>query len=419
MNKLVFTSLVSAVAFAASAATITDVVVRQQWPWNAKVNINYVLQTEANERPDIAVELLHDDGTPEFLAARSLSGDLFAVAGGERRIVWDPAASGLTNMVAASLKFRLTARNAIGKKYMIIDLSAGSDAGAEYPITYADEIADLNTDTYKLHKLVLQRVPAGSFLMGSPDDEGGRFENEDRHRVVLTNDYYLGVFPVTTQQYKDVLGKDNGGGWAAPNRPVGHISWNLIRGGSLSAEVVWPRTTEVASDSFLGVLRSRVTGTVASGYVLDLPTEAQWEYACRAGTDAAYFDGNEWQVDENGVDANLGRLANYNPEDDGRDKGKSDGSGLSNCGWYGPNAWGFYDMLGNVYEWTLDYGVDHLSDGVEPVGGEMSTTRVLKGGSFRCWARGCRCAVRRLADPGACGSSTYGFRLALIPEVAK
>lgn len=87
MNKLVFTSLVSAVAFAASAATITDVVVRQQWPWNAKVNINYVLQAEANERPDIAVELLHDDGTPEFLAARSLSGDLFAVAGGERRIV--------------------------------------------------------------------------------------------------------------------------------------------------------------------------------------------------------------------------------------------------------------------------------------------------------------------------------------------
>ena len=157
-------------AFASSAATVSDVLVRQQWPWNAKVNIDYRLAT------DIDVSVVDANCTTTAINRAYLTGDVDSVVGGERRIVWDPVASGFSG-AAASVRIVLTPKAAIGRKYMVVDLSGAAQNGDEvpYPVSYLDDVpAGGWTDAYKTTKIVLRRVPAGKFVMGSPTTEFGR-----------------------------------------------------------------------------------------------------------------------------------------------------------------------------------------------------------------------------------------------------
>ena len=265
-----------------------------------------------------------------------------------------------------------------GKLYLVIDLSPGQK-GKRFPVEYtaAPPKDGWNTDVYKTTKLVMRRVPAGTFMMGSPKDELGRHGNETQHKVKLTKDFYIGIFEVTQAQWRLVAGTD-------PSRtpletgPVELVPFNDVRGAKAGVDEA----------SFLGIIRAK------TGLALDLPTEAQWEYACRAGTETALNSGKNLTARDQC--RNLAELGRYSGN---RDDGRSNATEITPAGSYLPNAWGLYDMHGNRDEWCLDWwvpGDDYGPESVDPAGPQTGRMRVTRGGS--CWlgykAADCRSAKR-------------------------
>ena len=288
-------------------------------------------------------------------------------------------------------------------QYMVIDLSGGPDA-AKYPVSYTTEKPDLDFDTCRTKELWLRLIPAGTFMMGSPPDELGRNEKEDLHRVTLTQPFYIGVFQVTQKQYELVMGM-NPSAHNGETRPVEQVSYNMLRGGSGGAQ--WPARSGVDDTSFFGKLRAK-TGTLA-----DLPTEAQWEYACRAGTATALNSGKELTA-TGGFCPNVVEVGRYGENQ--RD-GKGGYSQHTKVGLYLPNAWGLYDMYGNVWEWCLDWHVDRLgTDRVtNPKGPASGSSRVTRGNDFNNGhANRCRSANRECQPPSS-AIRYVGFRVAVLP----
>ena len=258
--------------------------------------------------------------------------------------------------------------------YCVIDLSAGSSASS-YPITFlaAPPSGGFNTDVYKTTKLVLKRIEAGNFKM------------QGATTVTLTKPFFIGLFEVTQKQYQLVTGR-NPSNFSGDKLPVETVSYDEIRGSSNGSQ--WPSSSAVDSTSFLGRLRTR------TGLDFDLPTEAQWEYACRAGTATTYSYG----------DSASGNYMWY----------ADNSSGTTHAvGTKQPNPWGLYDMHGNVMEWCLDWYGSTLSYGADPKGPTSGTYRVYRGGTWGSPARVCTSSYRLNARPSL--STSYdGFRLACI-----
>ena len=296
--------------------------------------------------------------------------------------------------------------------YLVVDLSAGSNAGS-YPVSYmGSPPAGGWTDEYKTSKLVLRRIPSGTFVMGSPESEPGRYDNEGQHEVTLTEDYLMGVFEVTQRQWELVMGDRpsyfNNNNYYT-KRPVEKVSYVDIReAGSNDPNVSWPQNTNVTASSFVGRLRAR---TGING--LDLPTEAQWEYACRAGTTSAFNSGLGMASTYSAPTMDgLGRYKNNNASD--ATAGSNDSSGTAAAGSYAPNDWGLYDMHGNVWEicvdlYADDYGPDNA---VDPLGAPSGSNMNMKGGGYVSNARNFRSARRRDNRSITVASRDYGFRLA-------
>ena len=289
-------------------------------------------------------------------------------------------------------------------RFLVVDLSGGTNA-TSYPVSYLSDVpAGGWTDEYKTTKLVLRKVPEGSFWMGSPEDEVGRQDNETLHRVTLSRGFYAGVFEVTQKQWELVMGT-NVAQYVGDNRPIEGVAFIDIRGSYAGTN--FPASTAVDAESFLGVLREK-TGIIG----LDLPTEAQWEYACRAKTESALNSGKNFEVTS-------GQSANANEV--GRQSGNcTDGRSYSQhaaVGLYFPNRWGLYDMHGNVFEWCLDrWG---LRTAVNPVGSFDGTTRVVKGGCWKFAAKQVRSAFRK-AMTSYSRYNDIGFRLVCTePEPAE
>ncbi|MBR5902100.1 formylglycine-generating enzyme family protein [bacterium] len=262
-------------------------------------------------------------------------------------------------------------------KYMAIDLSSGE-------VTYMDtEPQEGWSDAYKTAKLVLRRIVAGTFIMGSPTNELGRFNNENSHEVTINRPFYIGVFEITQKQYQLITGCDPSE-FVGDMKPVQNVSFLDIRGSEKGA--AWPSNEDVDDHSFLGKLRAR------SKMNFDLPTEAQWEYACRAGTATALNNGTDLaSIDKDG---NLDTLGLY-AGNGGLEIWKS--KGPTTVGSYQPNAWGLYDMHGNVWEWCLS---------------GKPGIRVFRGGCWRSRAGNCR-AARRDGNCQGNASALYGFRVVL------
>ena len=311
--------------------------------------------------------------------------------------------------------------------YMVIDLSGGKDA-EKYPVTYlADVPKDGWTDEYKTDKLVIRKILAGTFEMGSPKDETGRphFDAnsvlaETQHRVTLTHEFYIGVFEVTQRQWERVTGDrpsnfENEACYAT--RPVEKgANYQAIRRDGVDLDKSWPESHSVPAATFLGRLRAK-TGLNN----IDLPTEAQWEYACRAGSSKA-LNNNRNLKDNKESDKELGKLGRYkinsgyvgnkcSPDSDST-------KGTAKVGSYLPNAWGLYDMHGNVWEWCLDR-VKRYEGGecIDPQGGSVKPLPaggdfIRRGGSYATPAVDCRAATRAYYyfqnEHGA-----VGFRLAM------
>lgn len=211
-------------------------------------------------------------------------------------------------------------------------------------------------------------IPAGEFEMGSPLEEQGRQGDEFLHRVKLTRPFCIGVTEVTQSQWEAVIGY-NRSHFKGEELPVEKMSWR-------------------EAGAFCEKLSDK------EGKVYRLPTEAEWEYASRAGSAGAF--GGSGNIDEMGW---------YEANSEGR---------THPVGTKQANAWGLYDMHGNVSEWCSDiYSADYPEGAVvDPVGAAEGTYRVIRGGSWSAFVRGCRCAARNSA-PVSYQFKRTGFRVVM------
>jgi formylglycine-generating enzyme required for sulfatase activity len=222
-------------------------------------------------------------------------------------------------------------------------------------------------------------LPAGTFTMGSPSDEPGRNSNEGpQYQVTLTQPFYMQTTEVTQAQWEAVMGS-NPSSFVWPTYPVENVSWNDIQ-------------------TFITEMNKRGEGTYS------LPTEAQWEYAARAGSTTAFYNGGITELNC-GYDPNLDAIGWY----------CYNSSKTHPVAQKAPNAWGLYDMSGNVSEWCQDwYGTYPPEPVTDPTGPSSGSSRVLRGGDWNWHARDCRSAYRGYHSPG---NRYYdvGFRLLRQP----
>jgi sulfatase modifying factor 1 len=219
----------------------------------------------------------------------------------------------------------------------------------------------------------------GTFQMGSPEDEEDREEEETLHEVTLTSGYWLGKHPVTQSQWEKVMG-ENPSHFKGANRPVEQVTWD-------------------EENSFCEKLteQEREAGRLPAGMAYQLPTEAQWEYACRAGTKTAFSFGASLTSGQANIRGGPGETT---------DVGK-----------YPANGWGFHDMHGNVWEWCADWYGDYPAGAVrDPVGPAGGSGRVSRGGSWLLTASLARSADRRWIGPAFSDYDSLGFRLSLRPS---
>jgi len=220
-------------------------------------------------------------------------------------------------------------------------------------------------------------IAPGTFTMGSPATEVGHNNNEGpQTQVTLTKGFWLGKYLVTQGQYQAVMGS-NPSYFSALGKdvPVEQVSWD-------DAMLFCQKLTA----------QERAAGRLPDGYAFTLPAEAQWEYACRASTTGPYA-------------GNLDAMAWYEV---------NSGHTTHPVGTKQPNAWGLYDMHGNVWEWCADWYVGSLPGGsvTDPTGPASGSGRVVRGGGWGVGAAYCRSALRGSGMPGDRGFN-FGFRLAL------
>ena len=252
--------------------------------------------------------------------------------------------------------------------------------GPEHPPVWTDPASGIE----------LRRVSAGRFRMGTPPAESGREPQEVLHEVTLTRPFYLGTYEVTQKQWAAVMGTNPSHFQSCTTCPVERVSFHDV-------------------EAFIARLNER------SGPGFRLPTEAEWEYACRAGG-VEPFGGSSSLSSR---DANIDGAHPYNgPKGTARNK-------TTRVGHFAANTWGFFDMSGNVWEWTSDRHcpyttgalapalLGHLDAGhvTDPIGSCASDHRVIRGGSWKFGASSARCGLRYTHRPPDRGYS-LGFRLA-------
>jgi formylglycine-generating enzyme required for sulfatase activity len=245
----------------------------------------------------------------------------------------------------------------------------------------------------------LRWIPPGQFLMGSPETESGRDSDEVQHPVTITTGFWLFDTPCTQGLWLAVMGGENPSRFTDLDRPVEQVSWD-------------------DSIAFARKLSARM------GIHFGLPSEAQWEYACRAGSTTAIYTGDLEILGDGNAPA-LDPIAWYGGNS-GHEYDHADGApitwlddkqysfekgGTRRVKGKRPNRWGLYDMLGNVWEWCSDWNGDYAVEAqVDPMGPENGSGRVLRGGSWFSGARSVRSAYRYWSAPGV-RSGSLGFRL--------
>lgn len=266
-------------------------------------------------------------------------------------------------------------QNGSAQFYRIVTTNDSPSDGQEPSATIPDPV------------LEMVPIPAGTFLMGSPSgDQDARIEEFPQTEVTISFPFWMSRTEVTRQQYEAVMGTNPSSlTQTNPNNPVVGVDW-------FAAVEFCRRLTE----------RERVSGKLLEGHEYHLPTEAQWEYACRAGSSSRFSYGDDLATQD---------LDQY-----------------AWCGenWFGghphpvaqklPNPWGLYDMHGNVAEWCLDYYSDYQGgELVDPVGIVPSDMRIFRSGSWNYPGRECRSANRFALKPSQ-SIFFVGFRPALVPD---
>ena len=248
------------------------------------------------------------------------------------------------------------------------------DAAA--PLAEGGRAGDRKVLTIKNVEYAFRWCPPGTFMMGSPESEQGRQPNERQHQVTLTQGFWMLETEVTQAMWVSIMGNNPSEDTKVNRRPVETVSWN---------------------DCQEYIQKLNDLGVAPAGFKFSLPTEAQWEYACRAGTTTAFHFGNTLSREQANFNHHIGRT--------------------TEVGSYPANAWGLYDMHGNVMEWCLDWLGEYPRGAVtDPMGSPQNTVRGQRGGHWHEWggtAANCRSAHRgSFAPTGAI--HFVGFRFALV-----
>ena len=451
--------LSAATAFLLQAATIDQVIVRQQWPWSTDVKVEYRV-TGVTSPVDIQVAAYDGDKALDSAKlASSMKGDLFGIEKDNYySFTIDPIkAFGKTDIAVMNFNVRLSttasAANMTDVLYKVVDLNSGAVTdirradfyGGKYGSFetsysaikegFSTDLEDVliwtevtNNPIYKTDKLVLRKIPAaswGPWMMDAPGSggasQGDLADNNSNvvHLVQLTSDYYAGVFPVTQAQYKKL--KDSyGHGFTNEEtfidrlyKPVTGISWTHARGGR-------HLESDPSETSFCGILNAK-PGVLAAGIKFDLPTEAQWEFAARGGVtnNALYYIDADVSVKDDwyAIAWSSGNIKTA--------YGTDSETQTVAVGRLPPNGFGLYETLGNVCEWVLDYsngGVYSLSESIpefNPVGasydGAVSTQNgkkhILRSGSIEKGYSYSSLRTRWDKGQNAADATTTGFRV--------
>ncbi|GHU21762.1 hypothetical protein FACS1894164_02780 [Spirochaetia bacterium] len=252
------------------------------------------------------------------------------------------------------------------------------------------------------------RIPAGTFMMGSPSSEVDRYDNEVQHRVTITG-FSMSKYEVTQKEWVDVMGT-NPSGFKGDNLPVENVTWYdaieycnaRSRKEGLTPAYTIDKSRKDPNNLYdYDDLKWVVTwNRSANGY--RLPTEAEWEYACRAGTTTPFSTGTNITTNQANYDGN--NPYNGNAKGSYRRQTWAVSSGTA-------NAWGLYDMHGNVWEWCWDwYGAYSTASQADPTGAASGLHRVARGGSWRDYAQGLRSAYRDYYTP-TFRNNYLGFRV--------
>ena len=326
-----------------AAVAISNVKIQQRYPWNGKVDISFDLESTRNSNAvritaldtstgrDLNVRMVYDEDGNQLTAP-------FKMAPGSHRIVWDADKDVEGGYSTDSLVITMVAGKFCDYPlYCVVDISEGVTASS-YPISYLDAVPEGGwTDEYKSNKIVLRLIQPGVFTQG-PRSISWMPSSDDSRVVTLTKPFYMSIFEITQGQWKNIMGKagPSGGATIPDGDSYPQKAWlDDVRG--KEANLAWPTSRAVNPGTFLYNLRMK------TGCMFEVPTEAQWEYTCKAGSiENTVYEKNypTLSYDRNRIICTI-------------------------VGSEEPNAWGIYDMLGNVSEWPIDKCQEVL--GKEPV----------------------------------------------------
>ncbi len=423
----------AALAALPAIATVPEVsdVQMSQNEASRRVKITYALTEPAVITLDVQTNATVNGGTVWAsiggAAVGAATGDVWKrVEAGQRTIRWQPDLAWPGHTVADGGARAVVTAWALDNTpdYLVVDVSAGAKPNTQryYPSAEFLPGGLLGNDDYRTAKLVLRKVMAKgvTWTMGSTTLEKQRWgTNENTHEVTLTNNYYFGVFPVTQAQWALIQTARPEPSWfnsAADRamRPVEQVCYNEIRcaANSTVADTSCYYPANPHAGSFLGLLRTK------TGLDFDLPSEAQWEFAARAGHgDTKWGDGSG--ILNGDADANLSLLGRYRHNggqiqngtayaDPARGCGAANGTAI--VGSYAPNDWGLYDTAGNVWEQCLDWSASDITGLNGEVNTTVGTKRVRRGGCFQEAAGNSRPACRSNANPDS-RTGIGGFRV--------
>lgn len=423
MNKTIpFAAACLALAAHAADPSIREgSVTMTQDPSSRQVLIQYELD---NAPAIVTVDILTNGVSIGASNLKYFAGDVHRIVrpSGAKRITWRPDKAWPGHEItdqSVTAKVTAWALNA-PPNIMVVDLVVPNQLDFYADVESLPGRDGVKNELYKTDKMVFRKCPAANvtWRMGAPSTDLGYASNRAATLVTLTNDFYMGVYALTQRQYERITAKASHA--VAKNadqhaiRPMEHICWNELRMSDSTtgnADYDWPSQGHAVSPvSLLGRLRTHVGERVR----FDLPLEAQWEFACRAGVGAELYTGKALSSADTCPE--MDEIACYKNNNDGAP---------APVGSYLPNAWGFYDMCGSVMEWCLDYYYD-TRDGVDPETGAKLTedgkilvkgTRAWRGGWYLDNAKSCSTAARLDWGQGHMQTEYTGCRIAAVAEL--